>query len=124
MKKIISLIPFICLLLLPLILKAEIEIPNPLKYNSFEELILNIIQFLFMLAIPVVALIIVIAAFILLTSGGEVKKVEQARNIIIWAIVGLIIIFLSFAIVDFIKKAIGVEEYDNSSTIEKTIKYV
>ena len=41
-------------------------------------------------------------------SGGDQKKVTDAKNTILYAIIGLIISILSFAIVNFILNSIGV----------------
>ena len=40
-------------------------------------------------------------------SGGDQKKVTDAKNTILYAIIGLIIAILSYAIVNFILNAIG-----------------
>jgi hypothetical protein len=41
------------------------------------------------------------------TSGGDSKKVTDAKNTILYAIIGLIIAILSYAIVNFIISAVG-----------------
>ncbi len=40
-------------------------------------------------------------------SGGDSKKVTDAKNTIIYAIIGLIVAILSYAIVNFVINAIG-----------------
>ena len=40
-------------------------------------------------------------------SGGDSKKVTDAKNTIMYAIIGLIIAILSYAIVNFVINAIG-----------------
>ena len=40
-------------------------------------------------------------------SGGDSKKVTDAKNTILYAIIGLIIAILSFAIVNFVLNSIG-----------------
>ena len=40
-------------------------------------------------------------------SGGDSKKVTDAKNTILYAIIGLIVAVLSFAIVNFVINAIG-----------------
>ncbi|MFA6919159.1 MAG: hypothetical protein WC244_03575 [Patescibacteria group bacterium] len=53
--------------------------------------------------IGVVALILVIyAGFTWLMSQGDPTKITKAKNIMIWAVVGLVVIFASYAIVQFI----------------------
>ncbi len=88
---------------------GAIEFKNPLKYDSFTELAENMANFLFRLGLAVFGLMIIVAAFLLLTSGGEPQKVQTAKNIIMWGFIGVIILFLSIAIVDFLKSMLGVE---------------
>lgn len=85
-----------------------VKIENPLNAENFQELVYNIINFLFKISLPVGALMITISAFHFLTSGGDPKKVKTARDIIIWTIVGIIILFLSVAIADAVKNMLGV----------------
>jgi len=60
------------------------------------EFILNIV---YRLAAGVTAIMVAIAGFKFLTSGGEPQKVGQARNTIIYAVVGLVITLLAFIII-------------------------
>ena len=43
------------------------------------------------------------------TSGGDSKKVTDAKNTILYAIIGLVVALLSFAIVNFVLNALGVQ---------------
>ena len=40
-------------------------------------------------------------------SGGDSKKVTDAKNTVLYAIIGLVIAILSYAIVNFVLNAIG-----------------
>lgn len=56
-----------------------------------------------------VALIFIILSGIkLVTSGGDPKQVEGARKTMTWAIIGLVIIFTSFLIINVISHVTGV----------------
>ena len=48
-------------------------------------------------------------------SGGDSKKVTDAKNTIIYAIIGLIISILAYAIVNFVINAVGGEATSNQS---------
>lgn len=41
-----------------------------------------------------------------ITSGGDSKKITDAKNTVLYAIIGLVIAFLSFAIINFVLNAI------------------
>lgn len=88
---------------------AVIKIENPLEAKSFDELIENIVKFLFQLSLFAGALMIVVAAYYFLASGGDPEKIKTAKNIIIWTLVGIIILFLSVAFVTVLKEILGVK---------------
>lgn len=61
-----------------------------------------------------VALILLIYAGIMyVTSKGDPQKVESAKKTVTYAIVGLIIIFMSFFIVSLISTLTGVDQIQN-----------
>ena len=50
-------------------------------------------------------------------SGGDSKKVTDAKNTILYAIIGLIIAVLSYAIVNFVLNSLGSDSSETSSII-------
>ena len=100
--KIICLI-FLFSLLIPLLTKA-ITFESPFKAKSFEELIDAIINFIFWVAIAIVPIMIVVAAFYFLTSGGDPEKVRTAKRIILFTFIGLLVIFLARGITSLIEQ--------------------
>ncbi len=73
-----------------------------------EPIIINALSWLFAFAGIVTLFFVVFGGFKFLTSGGEKEKVEGARKTITWALIGLIVIFLSFGIVRLIGQVTGV----------------
>lgn len=61
-----------------------------------------IINFVFVLAIIIAFVFLLIGGFKWIVSGGDKGAVEGARNTIIAAIVGLVILFLSYIILNLI----------------------
>ncbi|MBZ9569572.1 hypothetical protein KJA16_01450 [Patescibacteria group bacterium] len=88
-------------------LAGAIRIPNPLEAETFEELIENLIDFIFWVAAAIVPLMIIIAAFYFITSVGNPDKVRTAKSIILWTVVGFTIVLLAKGIVSVIKQIIG-----------------
>lgn len=70
-------------------------LPNPLGTDSFLEVINRVLQGLTIIAIPVVAIIIVIAGFMLITSGGDPGKRTKAKDMILWSAIGFGILLLA-----------------------------
>jgi len=59
-------------------------------------------------AVGIISVIMLILGGIrYVVSGGDSKKVTDAKNTIMYAIIGLIIAILSFAIVNFVISAVG-----------------
>jgi uncharacterized BrkB/YihY/UPF0761 family membrane protein len=92
--------------LIPLIAKSA-DIINPLTCKTFPECIEKIIGFIFWVAMAIVPIIIIIAGFLFLTSGGDPEKVRTAKRVIFWAVIGLAIILLAKGIISLIKTVIG-----------------
>ena len=68
----------------------------------------NIINFIsFNLAIPIATLLFITAGIIFLTSGGNEQKVGLARSIFINTVIGLLIIFCSWLLIDTLLKTIA-----------------
>ena len=53
----------------------------------------------------VISIVIIIGGITMMTSQGSPDKVKKARNAIIYALVGLVIALLAFAITSFILRA-------------------
>lgn len=99
-------------ILIPLTIQAQesIEIGNPLpEFNSFWELLGAVIDFIFYVSIPIAALLIVVSGYFFLASGGDPEKVRQAKHIIIYTLIGLIIIFLSKAMIAMLAERFGID---------------
>lgn len=72
----------------------------------FENIILAALVFVGVLAI----FMIVFAGIKYITSGGDPKQVEGAKSTLTWAIVGLLLILLSFFIINIIGFITGTTE--------------
>ena len=107
-NKVISLLILGAVFVFPLLIQAQ-SIDNPLGEDTIIDLIRNIINFIFRLSLPVGALMIVISGYYFMTSNGDPEKVKKAKDTIIWTLVGIIVIFLSLAIIDGLKNAIGIQ---------------
>ena len=67
--------------------------------GSFRSLILNIVNF-FLLFLGLIAVIMIIYGGITyVTAAGNQESIEKAKKIIMYAIVGIIIVLISFALV-------------------------
>ena len=88
-------------------LAVEVRIENPLSSDTLEELIDNIINFIFWVATALAPLMIVIAGFYFITAGGEPAKLQTAKNIILYTVIGYSIILFSKGLILVIKQILG-----------------
>ena len=54
----------------------------------------------------IAVIMLIIGGIKYVTSGGDSKKVTDAKNTVLYAIIGLVIAFLAFAIVNFVISAL------------------
>jgi uncharacterized membrane protein len=80
-------------------------------------LITNIIYWALLLTGTVTVIIIILAGIRLVLAQGDAKQLDQGRRTIGFAILGLIIIFLSFSIVNIIGSITGVACIDASKPL-------
>ena len=85
-----------------------LTIPNPLGYDTFEELVTAVINFIFLISLALAPFMVVIAGFYLLTAGGNPANIKKAQTIIIWTAVGLLVVLLAKGLIAVIKSVIGV----------------
>lgn len=76
--------------------------------NCLPIVLQDIILWTLIFAGIVAVVLIIISGIKFITSGGEAKQAEGARKTLTWAIIGLVLILLSFAIIKFIAVATGV----------------
>lgn len=96
---------FPVLVLIPMAAGA-IEIENPIQAQDFTELLNRIIDIIFYLSLAIAPLMLIVAGFYFVTAEGEPKKIDTAKNIIKWVLIGLLVIFCSKGIIDLIDKSI------------------
>jgi len=64
----------------------------------------SIINWAFAILLVMAALFIVVAAFYFVTAGGAPEKIEMARNLILYAIIGVVVAFLAKGLIILVQK--------------------
>ena len=64
----------------------------------------------------IAVIMLIIGGIRYVTSGGDAKKVTDAKNTVLYAIIGLVIAFLAFAIVNFVISALPSSETQSKET--------
>ncbi len=87
---------------------------NPCDFNFFIQLINNIIKFLlFVIATPLVALIIMYTGYLYLTSGGS-NQTEKAKHILFNVVVGYVIALAAWLIINAIITSLNLDPTINT----------
>lgn len=105
----IAILPIVLLLFSLPFLTQAVQLKNPLQYETIPDLINAVIDWLFVVALVIVPMVIVVAGYFFIASGGDPQKVTQAKNMVIYALIGLLIIILSRGIIALIKTIVGVQ---------------
>jgi hypothetical protein len=74
---------------------GPVTILNIITALTLEEAVNRILNFLFFLALALAVIMILYAAFLLMTSHGNDKQVTKAKTIMTWTIMALAIILLA-----------------------------
>ena len=70
----------------------------------------RIIQYIFILVIPITAIMFAYAGFIYLTSGGNTEKLKIAKKIMLNVLIGIVVIMAAWLIVKTVVTSLGVKE--------------
>jgi hypothetical protein len=90
-------------------IQAPSGIPTGGLYGDGGKIIGFLLSLLLIVAILISFAFIIWGGFNRMTSEGDKAKLESSRKMIIYAIVGLIIVFLSFFLIRLIGAALGVD---------------
>ena len=83
------------------------ELTNPLKVGSIPEFIGNVILALLGLSGSIALLMFVWGGMQWLISGGSAERVKKGKDTIIWAVLGLVVIFTAYTLVSVVVKALA-----------------
>ncbi len=86
-------------LLVPNVISAD-GITNPLKVNNVPDLIGIVIKALLGVVGSIALLMFIYGGFLWLTSGGNSEKIKNGKQTIIWAVLGLVLIFSAYTILN------------------------
>jgi len=80
---------------------------NPLDADTLQEALDRFLNFLFFLAIALAPILIIYAAFLILTSGGDAAKINRGKQIILWTLIAFALVLFAKGFPALIKGAFG-----------------
>ncbi len=69
-----------------------ISFNNPLKFQSIPQFVRGLLDVLVIIAFPIIILFIVYAGFLFVSARGNPDKINEAKRLLLWTIVGALII--------------------------------
>jgi hypothetical protein len=74
---------------------SAISLPNPLSCGDTGCVVTKIINFIFMLATPICAIMVLWGGFEMMTAAGDPEKFSTGRNTILYAAIGFVVVLLA-----------------------------
>ena len=81
---------------------ATVPLTNPLGADDFGEVAEKVIGALTVIATPIVAVMVLVGGFQILTAAGDPEKFSKGKKTILYAAVGFVIILLAQGVVGII----------------------
>ena len=103
MKNLLIFALFFGILLISAYNALALEIPNPLGAGTIPELIDKIATWLLGIGLTIAVIIVIWAAFLFMTSGGNQVKVTTARQTLWYAIIGITVLLLAKGVTSIIQ---------------------
>ena len=88
---------------------GNFEIQNPINATSISALIDEVANFIFLTGLVLAPVMILVAAFYFLTAAGNQERVTKARQILMWTLIGLAVLYMSNILIDVIQQVLGVQ---------------
>lgn len=86
-----------------------ISFQNPLGggVDTFTELADKIIDFLLVVAAPIVVIMVIWAGFLFMTAGGNLEKVQKGKDTLLWTAVGVGVLMISKGVTTLLVSILG-----------------
>lgn len=85
---------------------TKVQLPNPLGETDIPTIIGRAIQGLTGISGSIALLVFIYGGFLWLTSGGNSEKIKKGKDIMVWAVLGMVVMFGSFIIVRYVLQAV------------------
>ncbi len=83
------------------IASLAVELPNPIKAETPAELIHDILDWILGAVGAIATVYFIYGGFLVLTSAGVAERVDKGKKAMIYAVLGMIAIILSYSILQF-----------------------
>lgn len=85
----------------------SVQLVNPVKVDSIQDLLQTILEIVIILATPIVVLFIIYAGFKYVTAKGNAAQIQEATQALTYAVIGGVLIIGAVAIAEIIKNLVN-----------------
>ena len=78
-------------------------IENKFAFDTLEEALSAIANFLFIISIPIAVIFIIIGGFQFATAAGNPEKINAGKKTITWAVIGIVVLLVAGSIAKLIE---------------------
>jgi|ETNmetMinimDraft_21_1059911.scaffolds.fasta_scaffold27380_3 hypothetical protein len=82
--------------------KIDLEDVPGIEQVTEDVLLVNILNTTYFLGGLIAVIVIIIAGLAFINSGGDASRVAKAKNQILYAVIGIIVILVAFTITNFV----------------------
>lgn len=86
--------------------QTVVTLPNPIGESDPRIIVGNVIKVVLGLVGSLALVLFIYGGVVMMTSAGNSDRVATGRNTLVWATIGLLVIFSSYTIVGFIIRSI------------------
>ena len=97
----------IFLVVVPLVVNAQVVIPNPLDCKDAECIVDKVAIAIRPIAIAVAIVMIIISGIQYITSTGSQDKIERAKKTMLYTIIGLVIVIMASFLIGILGEIFG-----------------
>lgn len=80
-----------------------VSLKNPLGDKSITQFLQDILDVIMIFAVPLIVFMIIYAGFLFVMDRGSEKNLKQAKNALLYAVIGAVIIFGAKAILEVVQ---------------------
>lgn len=80
----------------------EVGLPNPIRCSDATCLVSQVIRYILGTIAVIATLMFIWGGVMMLTSGGNAEQVKKAKETLVWATIGIVIILISWAVIRFV----------------------
>ncbi|OGL67009.1 hypothetical protein A2856_00785 [Candidatus Uhrbacteria bacterium RIFCSPHIGHO2_01_FULL_63_20] len=100
-------LPFLVLFLIPLAASAQRTLQNPLGSADLRIVIGNVIRVVIGFSGVLALASFIWGGILFLTAAGNEERVKKGKNTLIWASIGLVVLFTSYTLVNTIVSSLA-----------------